>query len=231
MYIEPMICTETVEITTIGTMEVMLKVLREETAVITHVPITTIIIVIIIIATVGTIVRDKIRLNTTIDMVKTKIAAMVVLTMILIMEDVVNNRTEPILSPTDKRTDPIKHRREPILNLTDRKTDLIRHRKEEMPNARGEIRNRRAIGNNPHNARLKAENLPQDALGLTMEIPINRKEKIPNLALLTTEINSHAPIGIILSNALRNNHNGIQSAPTKVKTDPSDAAEINRTRT
>ena len=180
------------------------KVLREEMVAIIHVLITTITIAITIIVTVGTIVQAKIRIDHKTITGMVKIAATTVL--MIMRESVLNSRKEPLLNPTD------------------RKIDLTKHQNEETHNALGEIHNRRAIGNNRHNVRQKAENLPQDVLGQTMEIPISSKEKEFNHALLTTTIGNHAPIGN--SNALRNPHKDLPNAPMKVKTDRSDAVEI-----
>jgi hypothetical protein len=160
-------------------------------------------------------------------MVKTKIAAMTVLIIILTQEIEFNNRKEPILSLTDRKTDRIRHRTEPILNLTDKRTDLIRHRNEETHNALGEIRHLRVVGSNLPNAPLKAENLPQDALGQTMEIPISNRRKESNPAHLTMEISSNAPIGIILNSVLRSHRKGGSlNAQMKSRIDLSDVAEI-----
>lgn len=206
----------------IGTMADTPKVLREEMVAIIHVLITTITIAITIIVTVGTIVQAKIRIDHKTITGMVKIAATTVL--MIMRESVLNSPKEPLLNPTDRKTDPISSPKEPILNPTDRKIDLTKHQNEETHNALGEIHNRRAIGNNRHNVRQKAENLPQDVLGQTMEIPISSKEKEFNHALLTTTIGNHAPIGN--SNALRNPHKDLPNAPMKVKTDRSGAVEI-----
>jgi hypothetical protein len=191
-----------------------------------HVLITTITIAITIIVTVGTIVRDKIRIDHKTITGMVKIAATIIMT---IRESGRNSPKEQLLNPIDRKTDRISNPKEPILNPTDKRTDPIKHPNGEMPDVLGEImaeqiRNLRAIGNSLHNAQLKAENRLQDALGQTMEIPLSNRGKEFNLALLTMTTGNHAPIGN--NSALRNHPKDLPNAPMKVKTDQSDAAEI-----